>query len=188
MLSKIALGGRGGHSQPSSSSGGQTHAAPVWAEDVVAAVSGHLEAFREEVGHGAGDLYFSVGVLGGDWSVARFRQVAKDIGSYPRDKSTSLWCKAVGWHPAPGQKSFATSKFGMEAARRLAEEVIRCANYFIGAWIDAASPSGYIFEALVAGYQSPQEYSDWFDDLTLNCDASKAAMIIRGLVLQPVPL
>ena len=140
------------------------------------------------MGHGAGALYFSVRVRGGDWSVARFRQVAKDIGSYPRDKSTSLWCKAVGWHPAPGQKSFATSKFGMEAARRLAEEVIRCANYFIGAWIDAGSPSGCSFEELVAGYRSPQEYSDWFDDLPLNSDASKAAMTIRGLAPQLVPL
>ena len=71
MLSKIALGGEGRHAQPSSSSGGQTPAAPALAENVVAAVSGHLEALREEVGHGAGDLYFSVRVLGGDWSVAR---------------------------------------------------------------------------------------------------------------------
>ena len=121
---------------------------------------------REAVGHGAGDLYFSVKVLGGDWSVARFGKTATDSGSYPKDKSTSLCCKAVGWPLAPGQKSFACSKFGMEASRRLAEELTRRANYFIGAWIDAGSPSGYSFEP----YRTPQDYSDWFDGLPLSSE------------------
>ena len=154
-----------------------------------AAVSDELQELREQVAAAQPDSesHFHVKVLGGDWSVSRSRKVCSDIGVYPRDKSTQLWCKAVGWPPKGGHKYFAVAKFGMEGSRHLAEEMCRKANYFMSCWVAAGSPAPFAFHDLSAAYRPPREFSDWFDELPLNGDAAKAVLIIHGLVPLPVP-
>ena len=189
LLSKARSGSGTLASVHPASSGASSSSGPSsLAEDAVAALVGELEALREEAGHGLGDGHFKVMVLGGDWSVARFNVSSRNVGSFPVDKSTTLWCKAVGWPPSPGQKTFACKKFGTEAARRLAEELNRRANHFIEGWIDAGSASGYHFLALHEAYRCPEEYNQWFECLPISSAAWKAAMVIRELIPQPVPL
>ena len=149
----------------------------------MAAVSGQLDALREEAGHGSGAEYFCVRVLGGDWSAGR----PTDIGSYPRDKEASLWSKAVGWPPSPGQKSFSVNKFGLVGARMLAEELTRKANHFMGGWTDAGAPSGFTFDVIAQTYQSPREYLDWWDTCTIGGPAFTAATVLRTMQPLPVP-
>ena len=153
----------------------------------MAEVAAELEALREQAGDGVGDLHFKVKILGGDWSVARVNMAASDVGSFPVDKSTILWCKAVGWPPKPGQKTFSCRKFGTDASQRLAGELNRRANHFCGGWIDAGSPSGFSFDELHAAYRSPPEYNDWTDTLPIASGAWTAAEVIRQLKLLLVP-
>jgi hypothetical protein len=188
LLSKTRYGSGTAASAPSASSGASSSSGPAsLPEDAVAAVASELEALKEQAGHGLGDLHFKVRVLGGDWSVARVKSDASNVGSYPADKSTALWCQAVGWPPTPGQKTFACRKFGTDAAQRLAGELNRRANHFCGGWIADGSPSGYSFDELHAAYRSPLEYNDWIDTLPIASDAWKAAEVMRDLKPLPVP-
>ena len=148
-----------------------------------------LSALRKEWGgfeseHGS---YFTIKVLGGEWSVNRIRKVASDISVQPKDKQVSLWCKSVGWPPAPGQRNFAVSKFGMENARMLAEELCRKGNFFLGSWVDEGSPDGFSFGPLCGAYTELQEYTEWLEGLPLNSASLKAAFVLRGLVPLDVP-
>ena len=188
LLSKARHDGATSSSSSSAKQDGATsRSSSTLPEDAVAAVAAELEALRQEAGHGAGEGHFRVRVLGGEWSSRRFNVASTDIGSFPVDKSTRLWCTAVGWPPAPGQKTFACRKFGVEAGRRLAEELTRRANHFIDGWIDAGSPSGFAFDSLHASYRSPEAFNTWFEGLPLASDAWRAAMVIRDLIPQRVP-
>ena len=188
MVSTKASATVGGSAQSSSAQSSTVAAAEV-PETVFVAVAADLQALRDEVADGQPEVqsHFHVKVLGGDWSVSRFGKVCTDIGSFPKDKSTQLWCKAVGWPPSPGQKSFAVSKFGMEGSRQLAEELCCRANYFMSSWVAAGSPSPFAFQDLAAAYRLRPEFQSWLDDLPLNSEVAKAALVISGLVPLPVP-
>ena len=64
----------------------------------------------------------------------------------------------------------------------LGEEVIRRGDYFLGAWTDAGRTVPLYLSELRAGYTSPHEYQEWFEDLALESHTSKAAFDIRELV------
>jgi len=189
------LGNKGGHKQGghhggsgSSSAGGgvdQGEADPI-PEDVFAAASAELVGLKEQFGgfDEEGTL-FTVRVLGGPWSIETRRVPCTDIGAYAIEKSTQLWCRAVGW---PQAKSFAVRKHGgVENSRHLSEEMCRRGNSFIKAWIDAGSPSGYSFDHVKLSYRSPDSYSDWFDGLSVRSNAWKAASEMVELCPIPVP-
>ena len=176
------------HGGSSSSSGGvQSPGATDLPEDIVVSVSNELSALRDTVGHGSGPGHFTVKVLGGEWSLTRFQKAATDIGVYPKDKATDIWCKGVGWPPSPGQKSFSVSKFGQENAHQLATAMCRLANYYITSWIDQGSPSGFSFELLKGAYVPGPDYHAWVDTLPVNGEAFKAAALISRLCPNPVP-
>ena len=180
----------GGQSQPSSGSA-SSHVETVVTDNVFADVAADLEAMRQQWAGGVGGVeesYFNVRILGGEWSVSKFKTQAKDIGSYPKDKSTSLWCSAVGWPPPAGQKSFSVAKFGMMGARHLAEEMSRRGSYFMHAWVSAGAPAPFSFSPLLGGYKAPDDYTNWFEDLPVTSECCKAAMVIMDLCPNDMPV
>ena len=190
LLTKKVLtcSGSGGGRGSSSGSRAESPGNLDLAEDIVAAVSQDLMTLREEVGHGAGVDFFTVRVLGGQWSMQRFKQMATDVGCFPKDQSVRVWRSAVGWPPAPGQRNFAVRKFGLAGARMLASEMCRRGNHFMSAWEQSGKPGGFDFLPVAASYRSNDEYDTWFDALPVSGDCFKAAMVIRGLIPRPVPL
>ena len=76
-----------------------------------------------------------------------FKKLTTDFGSYAKDKSIAKWCALTNF---PERKSFAVNRYGMANSRMLAEEVVRRGDLFLGAWVDAGSPSAYDFHPLVA--------------------------------------
>ena len=133
------------------------------------------------------ESFFNIKVLGGEWSVSRFRKVATDISVQAKDTYIDLWCKSAGWPPAPGQRHFSVAKCGMENARMLGEELCRRGNFFLGSWVDQGSPGGLNFQPLCGACKSPQEYTDWFEALPLSSVSAKAAFVMRNLCPLPVP-
>ena len=190
LLTKKGLtgGGDGGGGGSASGSRAESSGGLVLPEDVVACVSEQLMNLREEVGHGASADVFNLKVLGGPWSIQRSKQMATDVGCIPKDGEVRLWCSAVGWPPAPGQRNFAVRKFGIEGARMLASEMCRRGNHFMSAWEQAGKPGGFDFQPVAASYMTNDEHEAWFDTLPVRSDCFKAAMVIRGLVPQPVPM
>ena len=175
--------------QSSVSSGGSSSSVAVpeeIPEDVFAAVSAELLGIKEQyAGFDEEGTYFTVRVLGGNWSITQRRVPCTDIGAYAIEKSTQLWCKGVGWHAA---KSFAVRKHeGVENARFLSEEMCRLGNWYIKAWIEAGSPQGFSFDHVKASYRSPSHYTEWFDNLTVSSAAYKAAHELTQLCPRPVP-
>ena len=129
-------------------------------------------------------------MLGGEWSITLFRNVAKDIGAYPKNKDAVSWCQAVGWPPGgskTGVRFFSVSMYGLEGSRHLAEEMCRRGDHYLRSWVDAGSPTPYDFAPVRVGYVSTREYIQWFDDIPLSSHASKVAFQIRDFVLDPVP-
>ena len=155
-------------------------------EDVVAAVHAELSALRAELSaDDDSSKHFKVRALGGEWSKKLFDKSVTDIGAYARDKTIKTWCAAVGW---PEARSFATMKYsGVRNCRMLAEEVARKGNYYLAAWEAAGSPAPWDFEHLKAGYSSTRAYEDWFNDLFLDSESSKAAFAIQVLCPLPIP-
>ena len=190
LLTKKGLtgGGDGGGGGSASGSRAEGSGDVDIPEDVVASVSEQLMNLRAEVGHEATADFFNVKVLGGDWSVQRFMQMAKDVSCRPKDHSVKVWMAAVGWPPAPGQRHLAVKKFGLEGARMLASEMCRRGNHFMGAWEQAGSPGGFDFDLVAASYRANGEYEAWTDTLHVTSEGFKASMVIRGLVPQPVPM
>ena len=180
-------GGHSGGGQSSVGSGSGSVAEPIEIpEDVFAAVSTELQGLKEQY-HGFDEegTYFTVRVLGGDWSISQRGVPCTDIGAYAIDKSTSRWCTGVGW---PAAKSFAVRKHeGVENARHLAEEMCRRGNFFIKSWCDAGSPAGYRFDDIKASYVAPRSYWDWSDSLPISSKACAAVFEIRDLCPLPVP-
>ena len=96
-----------------------------------------------------------------------------------------MWCNGVGW---PQAKSFAARKHGgVDTSRHLSEEMCRRGNSFIKAWIDAGSPSGFMFDHVKLSYKPPDSYTEWLDGLSVNSNAWKAAYQIVELCPLPVP-
>ena len=187
MPRQRAQGGVPGQASSSSGSGGVASVDPdPIPEDVFASVSAELVGLKEEFGgFDEEGTFFTVRVLGGEWSIAKRGVPCTDVGAYAIEKSTALWCKGVGW---PSSKSFAVRKHeGVENARRLAEEMCRRGNFFIKAWVDAGSPSGFSFDALKTSYRPTTSYSEWFDGLPLSSNASKSAFEILAMCPRPVP-
>ena len=155
-------------------------------EDVFAAVSAELMGLKEQyAGFDEEGTFFTVRVLGGNWSISQRKMPCTDVGAYAIEKSTQLWCKGVGW---PSAKSFAVKKHdGVENARFLSEEMCRLGNAYVKAWIDAGSPQGFIFDHVRAGYRSPPQYTEWFDNLPVSSAAYKAAYELTQLCPRPVP-
>ena len=178
-----------GHGPGHSSGQSSSVVAPEDQEAVFGAVSEQLQTMRADVAKDQteGEKYFHVKVLGRDKSQTRFRGMCTDIGVAPSDRQVQLWCTGVGWPPKPGQKSFAVHKFGMQGARFLAEELCRRSNYFMSSWVGLNSPTPFSFTELAQAYRLSREFSDWLDELPINSDAVKAALIIGGLVPSPVP-
>ena len=182
-------GGQSGGAQSSSGSGSGSGsvAEPIEIpENVLAAVSDELQGLKEQY-HGFDEegTFFTVRVLGGDWSISKRGVPCTDVGAYAIDKSTQRWCTGVGW---PAAKSFAVRKHeGVENARHLAEEMCRRGNFFVKSWCDAGSPSGYRFEDIKASYVAPPSYFDWLDTLAISSKACQAAFEIRELCPLPVP-
>lgn len=155
-------------------------------EDVVAAVHAELSALRAELSaDDDSSKHFKVRALGGEWSKKLFDKSVTDIGAYARDKTIKTWCAAVGW---PEARSFAIMKYsGVRNCRMLAEEVARKGNYYLAAWEAAGSPAPWDFEHLKAGYSSTRAYEDWFNDLCLDSESSKAAFAIQVMCPLPIP-
>ena len=153
------------------------------------AVREQLQTLREDLAEEQteGEIYSHVKVLGRDKSQTRFRGMCTDMGVAPSDRQVQLWCTAVGWPPRPGQKSFAVTKFGMQGACFLAAELCRRSNYFMSSWVALNSPTPFSFTEFAQAYRPSPEFSDWFDELPINSDAGKAALIIGGLVPAPIP-
>ena len=180
-------GGGGGHAVPSSGSAASVLVPDAIPEDILAAVSTELQDLRaQHGGFNEEGTFFTVKVLGGEWSMSRRGVPCTDVGAYAIERSTVLWCKAVGW---PNAKSFAVKKHkGVENSRRLAEEMCRRGNFFMQAFIDAGSPGGFSFEAVKPSYASSRSFDEWFENLALNHPACKAAFEIRDLCPRAVPL
>ena len=179
-------GGGGSRGASSSSSGGDV----AVADAVFSEVLEDLEAVREQWAGdaGAGEAaYFNVKILGGQWSVSKFKTQIKDVGSYPKDKDVAFWCRAVGWPPSEGQKSFAVSKFGLDGATHLAAEMSRRGSYFMHCWVSAGSPAPFAFRPLLGGYKAPEDYTTWFEDLPITSACFKAAMVIMDLCPNDMP-
>ena len=152
----------------------------------MAAVSMDLEAIRAEVAAsntGGADSFFKLRVLGGEWSVKQGKTLTTDFGSYAKDKSVEKWCDMTRF---PERKSFAVRRYGLSNARRLAEEVMRRGDYFLGGWVDAGSPVPFDFMDLAEGYKMSDVYEPWFEDLPLDSWSSKAAFEVRDLIPMPV--
>ena len=178
--------GPGGASCASSSSTQQQQPQPEdLPEDIVVQMNADLELIRAEVaeGHAGAGSFFRLKALGGEWSVKLFKKLTTDFGSYAKDKSIAKWCALTNF---PERKSFAVNRYGMANSRMLAEEVVRRGDFFLGAWVDAGSPSAYDFHPLVAAYRSTAEYEQWFDDLPLDSWSSKAGFALRDLVPLPI--
>ena len=112
------------------------------------------------------------------------KNITTDLGSYAKDKSIAKWCDKTRFLAST---SFLVNKYGFANARYFAEEVIRRGDYFLGAWIAAGSTVPFDFSDLRAGYTSPPEYQEWFEDLPLESHSSKAAFDFRELVPRPLP-
>ena len=178
---------RPGQSSVSSGSGSSSVAVPeVIPEDVFAAVSAELLGLKEQfAGFDEEGTYFTVRVLGGQWSIQQRRVPCTDIGAYAIERTTKLWCNGVGW---PAAKSFAVKKHqGVENARILSEEMCRLGNWYIKAWVEAGSPQGFSFDHVKASYRSPSHYTEWFDNLSVSSAAYKAAFELTQLCPCPVP-
>ena len=180
----------GGEGEDDASAGGgraSAHVPDDLPEDVVASVAEELSGLKEQYGgFDEEGSYFTVRVLGGEWSVKRANVPCTDVGAYARDKSTDRWCSGVGW---PARKSFAVRKHGGVAnARKLAEEMCRRGNFFMKSWIDAGSVGGFDFQTVKLAYSAPKSYYDWLDMLPVSSDAFKSAMEVRDLCPIPVPL
>ena len=187
---KKAVEEDGDEDEDDSSAGGARGSAHVPAdlpEDVVASVSEELSSLREQYGGFEEEAsYFTVRVLGGDWSILKRNVPCTDVGSYSIEKSTERWCSGVGW---PARKSFAVRKHGGVAnARKLAEEMCRRGNFFIKSWIDAGSVGGFDFQTVKPAYSAPKSYDDWIDTLPVSSAAFKSALEVRDLCPIPVPL
>lgn len=156
-------------------------------EDVVASLAQELADLRAEYeGFDEEGTYFTVRVLGGEWSIKKKGVPCTDVGAYALEKSTEGWCKGVGW---PARKSFAVRKHGgVSNARKLAEEMCRRGNFFMKSWVDAGCVGGFDFQLVKAAYKAPNSYEDWVDTLVINSDAFVAAMDIRDLCPIPVPV
>ena len=155
-------------------------------EDILAAAAAELTALREDCeGEEEEGSWFTVRVLGGEWSMERSRQSASDIGAFARDRSTRTWCSATGW---PSARSFAVRKHeGPLNARRLSEEMVRRGNHFMRGWIQRGSPAPFCFAQLRAAYCAPLSYNDWRDNLAASSEAFKASMAIENLVPADIP-
>lgn len=174
----------GGHVSGSVASGSRS-APPEVPEDVIAAVASELDDLKANLGaFREGGSYFKIRVLGRASSATLTKMPATDAGAYPVDKSTELWCRAVGWSVA---RSFALSKYGHDNARNLVEEMCRRFFLFVRSWISAGSPVPFSFEAIKDGYQEVPEYVQWFEDLPLNSEACRAAFKLRDLCPKSVP-
>ena len=185
---KAAEKSGGGHGQGSASSSSSA-SAPQDPEAVFAAVNAELSAVGEQVAadQPEGELYFQVKIFVRDKSQTRFAGLCTDVGVAPKDKSTQLWASAIGWPPKPGHRSFAVATYSMHGARMLSEELCRRSNFFISSWVAAGSPAPFSFQDLAAAYQQAPEFRAWLDDLPLNSDCAKAALVIGDLIPLPVP-
>ena len=97
-----------------SSSGSAAAPVPVpeqLPEDILAAVSAELHGLKEQYSgyDEVGTIYFTVRVLGGEWSITKRNVPCTDVGAYAIERTTKLWCSGVGW---PSSKSFAVRKHG----------------------------------------------------------------------------
>ena len=142
-------------------------------------------AIRAEVGEGNQETrsFFNLKALGGPWSVKQGKALTTDFQSIAKDKSIATWCANTLF---PERKSFSTNHYGHLNARMLAEEVGRRGDYFYGAWEADECAVPYDYNPLVAGYRSPVDYQNWFDELPLNSPSARAAFEIREMV--PYPL
>ena len=114
-----------------------------------------------------------------------FGKTVTDVGCYAKDRTTETWCLACGW---PAARSFAVTKFrGIDNCRMLAEEVRRKGDYFYQCWLNAGSPAPFSFDDCHHGYRTTDEYSDWFDELMMSTECSKAAFELRGMCPRPLP-
>ena len=154
-------------------------------EDVVAAVAAQAEELRSQiVVDDQPTVYFKVRFCCCRWSAAKFGVPATDIGAYAKDRSTDLWCTAVGW---PRAKSYAIPRYGHDNCHHLASECVRRGNYFMQTWVGQGSPTPFDFTAVVTGYVEPPDYAQWFDGLPIDSFSFQAAMQLRDLMPRPVP-
>ena len=172
----------------SSSSRGQGSSRPEaeeLPEDIVARVHDNIAAIRAAVGEDNHETrsFFNLKALGGPWSVKQGKALTTDFQSIAKDKSIATWCANTLF---PERKSFSTNHYGHLNARMLAEEVGRRGDYFYGAWEADECAVPYDYNPLVAGYRSPVDYINWFDELPLNSPSARAAFEIREMV--PYPL
>ena len=175
-----------GGSTSASASASRTTTTMDHPEDVFELAAAELVSLREQYGGYEEEVsYFTVRVLGGDWSVIRSSQTCTDIGAYATDKQTKTWCSAVGW---PASKTFAVRKHGgVENSRRLSLEMCSRGNHFMKGWIDSGSVAPFSFEGLKVSYRAPASYNDWRDDLVASSAAFQASMHIETLCPRDIP-
>ena len=189
LTSKARVGVGGGQAGSSSGGGTSATAREQLPQDVLAEVASELEAVKKDVADGVVS-YFKVRVLGGEWSMALFRKVTKDIGAYPKNQDVVRWCQTVGWPPGGsrnGVRSFAVSKYGVDGARHLADEMCRMGDYYMHSWVSGGCRTPFDFAPIKAADVSTREYVQWFEDVPLASPASRVAFEIRDFVPAPVP-
>lgn len=179
-------GGQAGQSNPGSSASSSRPVTQDVPEDVLAQVHSDLNALRTELAEADEPTsQFKIRVLGGPWSQKMFGKTVTDVGCYAKDRTTETWCLACGW---PSARSFAVTKFrGIDNCRMLAEEVRRKGDYFYQCWLNAGSPAPFSFDDCHHGYRTTDAYSDWFDELIMSTECSKAAFQLRGMCPRPLP-
>ena len=140
-----------------------------------------LAALRQEWDFEEGwEMAFYTRILGGNWTKANKGVVADGVLATGR-ASTRDWCKAFGW---PNSRTFFFSKFGREAAHKLAEEWCRRADHYYRLFVEDECEDGAKFrycEEYLESYEEDLEWVSWLLEQDENGKVWAAAHEIRAM-------
>ena len=116
------------------------------------------------------ETYFHLRRFGGAWTYG--------TGCFPRKGLATGW---VLTYDFLSQRSFSYSKYGVEAATMLSQELLRRANYFFYVWLLADSDDFVYEQHHLDGYEETDEWLAWCCGLDMSSAAFDAATLVRNM-------